>query len=277
MTARLEQPKNAACESAPSPARRRHRAPRETTPMPTPRLRASWLLACPLFLLLAGAALQDGHVPDRGDGAFLFAYRPRPGMDATFEEGYRRHLGWHESRGDTLAWLAWTVVSGPGMGLFVDGVFGIPFRAMDERVDPGGDAADAAANVTAFGDPAYLHAYRLRRDLGSATRLERARPAAMQKVVWLTVRAGSEAAFEDALAGLTRPRREGLDYAVYERVAGGVEPGYLLAVQVAAFAELEDEAADPTGAILRAAGSAVVRAEAELWRYRPDLTYIPKR
>jgi hypothetical protein len=76
--------------------------------------------------------------------AFLFAYRAKPGMDAAFAEGYRRHLDWHAARGDSLAWLAWTVVDGPQLGTFVDGAFGIAFKAFDDRVDPRGDAADAA-------------------------------------------------------------------------------------------------------------------------------------
>ncbi|MFW6202111.1 MAG: hypothetical protein ACOC8B_06010 [Gemmatimonadota bacterium] len=228
-------------------------------------------VAAPLALSAADARAQD-----RGDAAFLFAYTAKPGMAEAFEDGYRRHLEWHQEHGDSLAWLAWTVAAGPRVGMFVDGTFGIPFRAFDERVDPRGDAEDAAANVTAFADPVTREVYRLRRELGSAARLEAGRPAPMQKVVRLTLRPGSEAAFERALRELAqRDAAARLDYAVYERVVGGAQPGFLVVVQLGSWAELGDPRADAGRAVLRAAGSAVVSAESEVWLYRPDLSYFP--
>src|SRR5690606_12816878 len=120
-----------------------------------------------------------------GTAAFLFSYRIIPGMERDFFDGYRRHLEWHRSRADSLSWLGWTVVDGPGLGRFVDGAFGIPHRAFDERVDPAGDGADAARNVTAYATPVGRELHRLRPELGSATRLERGEPGAMQKVTRL--------------------------------------------------------------------------------------------
>src|SRR5205085_8774735 len=34
------------------------------------------------------------------DGAFLFTYRAKPGQDAAFAQGYRRHLDWHAEHAD---------------------------------------------------------------------------------------------------------------------------------------------------------------------------------
>lgn len=231
---------------------------------------ASWMLVLAV-IAAPGPLTAQGH----GDGLFLFGYMPKPGMEAEFADGYRRHLEWHAERRDSLAWLGWTVVAGPGLGMFVDGVFGTRFRAFDERVDPQADARDAAANVTAFANPIYRHAYRLRHDLSSSARLEAGAPARMQHVVWLTVRPEGVAAFErgleqlDGVPGL-------LDYSTYELVAGGERPAFLIIVQVDAWADLEDPAADPSRVLLRAHGPAVARATSEIWLYRPDLTYIPR-
>lgn len=220
---------------------------------------------------------REARSLDRGDAAFLFAYRAKPDMDAAFAEGYRRHLDWHAQRGDSLSWLAWTVIDGPNLGTFVDGAFGIRFKAFDDRVDPRGDAEDGARNVTAFANPTSRGVYRLRRDLGTAARLEAGRPAAMQKVVRLTIRPESVRSIENALRPVASRRRgRGLGYAVYERVSGGDGPALMLIAQLAAWADLEDPDADPSRAVITGLGSAVVRVESEIWSYRPELTYFSK-
>src|SRR5688500_20393762 len=67
-----------------------------------------------------------------------------------------------------------------------------------------------------------LPIYRLRRDLGSSARLVTGRPGAMQKVVRVTVRPGSERAFEDAVKSIatrSEERRVGKEWG--SRRSGG--------------------------------------------------------
>jgi hypothetical protein len=52
----------------------------------------------------------------------------------------------------------------------------------------------------------------------------------MLLVSWITLRPGAVDQFERSVRAL-RGRSAGLDYAVYERTAGGPEPAYLLVVQ----------------------------------------------
>src|SRR5258706_9722604 len=88
-----------------------------------------------IFLLLIvpePCAAQPARGP-AGQAAFLFAYHLKPGMQASFDEGYRRHLAWHQGKRDTLVWYAWYVTSGERTGLFIDGSFGAPFAAFDQR------------------------------------------------------------------------------------------------------------------------------------------------
>lgn len=226
-----------------------------------------------LFVCLTPYAL-GGQQPR--DAAFLFAYRAKPEMDAAFAQGYRRHLDWHAAHNDSLTWHAWTVVDGPAAGTFVDGTFGIAFKAFDDRVDPRGDAEDAGRNVSAFANATDRQVLRLRRDLGVASRLETGSAGAMQRVVWLSIKAYADSSVERALRNLAT-KRGPLDYAVYERVSGGEQPGYVVIVQLKAWADLEDVVVDPVRAILRAIGPNLTRVQSETWAYRPDLTYIPKR
>jgi len=130
------------------------------------------------------------------DAAYLFAYRIKPGREAAFDAGYRRHLDWHAQHRDSLPWLGWTVVAGTWLDLFVDGTFGITPQAFDARVEPRADVADAHSNVTPHADPIYRYAYRVRRELGSAVRLELGRAGAMQLVSSITLRPGSVDQFE---------------------------------------------------------------------------------
>jgi hypothetical protein len=230
------------------------------------------------ILALVGQILPSSTSAQQvGDAAFVFAYRMKPGMESSFTEGYRRHLRWHAEHQDSLPWLGWFVVSGPGLGMFVDGTFGIRLQAFDNRVAPADDGQDAEKNVTAFGDPAYRYTYRLRRDLGTAARLETGKPAPMQLVCWLTLRPAGMGDFERRMRRLPANGRRFLDYAVYERLAGGEQPAFLVVAQLQSWAELEDSGRNPIRAMLSLAGEDVVRAETEVWHYQADLSYFPKR
>ncbi len=240
----------------------------------------------------AGDVGADGRA---ATGGFLFAYEPRPGQRAAFEEGYRRHLDWHRAREDSLTWFGWDVMAGPRLGMFVDGVFGIRFAALDVRVDPAGDAADAARNVTAHAEPTARELVLLRPDLSTATPLEDGRPTPFAQVVRYRVRVGAAGRMESALGQLRRTARTDalLPYTVYEIVAGS-SPGFLLVVwrdglgsfdrvernpERALEARLARGAADEsagedadTGPPSRPALEAEVTSE--VWRYRADLTYF---
>jgi hypothetical protein len=234
---------------------------------------------CAAIAVGLGPAAAGAQTPQHsaGDAAFLFAYRAKPGQETAFFEGYRRHLDWHKAHADSLTWLAWTVYDGSGVDTFVDGTFGIPFAAFDQRVDPRGDGADAMRNVSAFADAIWREVFRLRRDLGSSTRLEDGKPAPMQRVVYVTVRPGRELLFEQALRTLRGHRGRTLDYAAYERVSGGDEMTYVLVVGLAAWADLQDPAREPTRVVLRDAAAAVAHVRSETWILRPELVYAPNR
>jgi hypothetical protein len=208
--------------------------------------------------------------------AFLYAYEIDPGEDGAFFEGYKRHLDWHAQHGDSLSWLGWTVDTGNGLNLFVNGVFGVSGAAMDQRVEPDADGADAARNIAPHARAVYRHTYRVRRDLSRSARLEANRPAAMQHVAWITPSPGAGKALEDALRSLRDTGIALADYTVYERLAGGTLPGLLLVVQYESWAEVAATDANPVLVLQGLAGSSISDVASEIWGFRPDLTYIPK-
>lgn len=83
----------------------------------------------------------------------------RAGAQAKFEDGYRRHLGWHRSHHDPLAWCGWIVSDGKRAGYFIDASVGEPFAAFDHRADVEQDGADFRLNVSPYVTPQAQLAY----------------------------------------------------------------------------------------------------------------------
>jgi DNA-binding transcriptional MerR regulator len=210
---------------------------------------------------------------------FLFSHRPHEGRRAAFDEGYAAHLEWHRANRDSLTWLAWDVIAGPRLGHFVDGIFGVSFAAIDERVDPAGDVRDAAVNVEPHAQPTTREMLRLRRDLSTATVLEDGSPGPLAQVVRYAACASCDAvldAFAELRADATRA--ELAPWAVYESVAGDA-PGFVLMIWRDRWTAFDHAEADPArvllGHLARVAPGADIRVSSEIWRYRADLTYTP--
>lgn len=236
------------------------------------------LLALPAFA--AGPSTRDS-----GDAAHLFAYRAKPGHERAFDEGYRQHLAWHRQHGDPLVWYGWTVMDGPDAGLFVDGSFGAPFAAFDQRVDPAGDGADAAKHFSPHADPQFRASYRLRRELSSDVPLEQWRPTPRMQVTRYVIRAGARDRFEHAVQAARAALPAGAAHTWYEAVTG-TDHIYLLLIARQGWADYDGPAdhldallarsSHPQAAQQRAAlADAVLAVSTESWEYRPDLSLIP--
>jgi len=245
-----------------------------------------------LFALTGICRAQPSSSPPAGTAAFLFTYHPRPGMQAQFDEGYRRHLRWHEEKKDPLVWYGWYVTSGERTGMFIDGSFGASFAAFDRRIEPKADAADFAQTSAPFAETALRSTYRLRPDLSTGQPLEERQPSPQVEVVHYVLRSGMERAFEEVIGKLRAAlgKTRGVPvHTWYELVVGGESPGYMLMVPRQGWGDYE--AAPATlGAILeRAYGAEQARAlrqslaaavdhtRSELWSYRQDLSYFPLR
>lgn len=225
-----------------------------------------------------------------GDAAFLFAYHPKEGARALFQEGYRRHLEWHRQREDPLPWYAWWVVTGDRIGMFVDGTFGTAFSAFDARIDPQGDGADFAQTTAPFADPAFRRVLRLRRDLSTAARLESRSASRLLQVSEVRLRPGGEAEFE-AILRAVREVSGGpagpAAYTWYELIDGGPRPTYLLMVPTESWSDLASSAVGLRGLIARTGGQTAAEASrrladlvesvvVETWSWAQNLTYLPE-
>ncbi|MET3667444.1 hypothetical protein [Caulobacter sp. 1776] len=232
------------------------------------------------WTVLAGAVSLAGAVHAQSPtAAFLFAYDVDRGKQEAFEAGYMAHLGWHAAHGDTLPWYGWYVTSGPRTGVFVDGTFGIPFPAMDHRVDPAGDGADMEAKVLPFAKARTYSTLELWPEVSTARTLEAREPSAMLDAYTVQIAPARVAAFE---AVLTRGERGRLSLAWYRLVSGGPAGGYLLLVPRQGWADLAGRPRDLAGLLTATYGPGAVKAvalidsaEVETWSYRPKLSRLP--
>lgn len=244
-------------------------------------------LATALAALAARAGLATAQDAAPPSAAILFGYRPHAGMEGRFHEGYRRHLEWHRAKRDSLVWYGWEVLIGDRPGVFIDGTFGRPFLAFDERVEPAADGADFEATAGAFAAPLFRTAYLLLRDLSTGTPLERGHPTAMLEVITYRVRPGMESRFESAALAATRAAaRDAPPFTWYRLVNGGPLATYLLTVHRQGLGGWDRHPADlasqlaripaPRGPdLLASLSEAVVEATSEAWRYLPRSSLIP--
>lgn len=259
-----------------------------------PRLRflqaiATLAIACAALPALAADPTQS--LRDTGDAAHLFAYRPKPGMESQFDAGYKRHLDWHRTHDDPLVWYGWYVTHGPRMGMFIDGTFGAPFAALDNRVAPAEDGKDADRTFLPYGDPTERTVFRVRRDLSNGTPLEQWQPTRMVQVYTYKVRIGRSERFEKivkrmrAALDTTKPKSS---FTWYEGIGGTPTPGYMLMVARDGWASFDEGRGglegvlawveDPTvrQQLLEGYAASVEDVQSEIWSYRSDLSLIPQ-
>jgi hypothetical protein len=261
----------------------------------------TWLRACSRALLFSLAVCcmppvtaQDARsTRDSGDAAHLFGYLPKDGMRAQFDAGYRKHLEWHAAHADPLVWYGWYVTHGPRAGMFIDGSFGAPFAAFDQRVAPADDAKDAERSFLGFGEPTFRMAYRVRRDLSSGLPLERWQPTPLVEVHRYRVKLGRSWHFE-LLAKRMRSALEtagakDIAYTWYQGVAGTGTPEYMLMVSRNGWAGFDVGPGDLEGVLatlddaatrrelLMGLAASVDEVTSEVWQYRSDLSLVPAR
>lgn len=234
-------------------------------------------VAVTLLLALPAKAQQ-------GPAAHFFVYQVNDGAQTKFEDGYRRHLGWHRSHHDPLAWYGWTVSDGKRDGYFIDASVGEPFAAFDHRVDTAGDGADFRINVTPYVTPQAQLTYQLLPELSTGTPLENRKPTDTVQITYFDVRPGMETRFERALQTARRVLSTtpiAPPHTWYRLVTGGDKPQYMLMVARTNWSSYDNFrkdiadllASDPSA--LRDFTDAVRSSRTESWQYHADLSNLP--
>jgi hypothetical protein len=218
----------------------------------------SMIAAAVLTFTAAPAAAQS-----IGRGGQFSTYRVKPGKDAAFIAGYRKHLAWHVRARDRWPWYMWKVASGPRAGMHVGGSFEHEWAEFERRPNTKEDAADHKANIDGHLDGSSAVYLERRRDLGGALA---SFEAPYLSLVEVNVRPGERAAFERAVRASARRARP-FPHAWFEVVSGADVSTYLLFISLQRRADLG--AASP-GRLDLVPAEGVASARSELLQLLPD-------
>jgi hypothetical protein len=229
---------------------------------------------------------QNTQVVPSVSQLYFYSIKDRP----AFEQGYRRHLGWHAAHNDQLAWYAWLIDSGLRKGAFVDGTFGATFAGLDGRPDPSGDGADFGQNVTPYVTALDVETWTLWAVPSTATPLEDRHPGTTLDVFVLQVDPSEALSFEAALEKLTKEKlaktkQEAPKLSWYRVVRGNNLPMYAVLLTRKNWTDIESAGPTLREMLVNAyAGTTAQVAEVlhrvrtirtETWSYEPRLALIP--
>jgi len=230
------------------------------------KMSTAWLAAG----LLAASLFPLGHAaaqPAEGPFARIAVLRPHEGETTEFEAGYIRHLDWHQRAEDPFRWYGYTVWVGERARLFIYATFGHSAAALSNPVSPAEDERDNVLNVVPHAEFLQGGVFEFLPDASNGTGTPT--PRARLEFVTVTVRPGSDRAFEDALNS-ARPRlRE--ETLWYRMAAGGRSPTY---VRLRPRRNLAEILEDRAGSSLPAeAASLVDTSDVQIMNFRPTLSY----
>jgi hypothetical protein len=213
-----------------------------------------------LFPLMIAVLTQVPAAP--ATGTRLVAWRPKPGHEREFEEGYRQHLQWHRAHHDQWLWRGWTFSTGDREGTFIDGTFAHPWSHFDAPVDPAGDGADNRANVEPHADATQVMVLEQ-----LASRGTECLDSPLLTFVWLTLSPG------DVLT--TLPPDDATCAVLFRPVSGSAEQLVVLGARKPSALRLHAAAVDQVARAARAERLQLTALRTETARLREELTYRP--
>ena len=190
-----------------------------------------------------GPGAQAQRVADSAPGplARIAIMRAIDGHAVEWEEGYTRHLQWHQQAKDPFGWYSYSVwASTERQRWIIYATFGHTATELSSPIAPAEDERDNLVNVLPhaqfLGNWIYEFLPALSRGNGVPT------PTARAEYVTVDVNRGQDRAFEAALAA-ERSRLQG-ETLWYRLVVGGNPPRYLRLRPRASLAAILDERGD---------------------------------
>ena len=245
------------------------------------------VMAAVVSCLLALPALAADAPP--GTLAQIFVQKLKPGAQAQYEGGRKKHMDWHRKQADAWEWSTWEILTGPRTGEFLVGSFGHHWKDFDGRgAFEEKDAADAVANMGASEESSTMAFFDYQPNLSLPG--EGPLPAAMSQVAHYFVTLEGLIDFQDAIkkANAAIKKSHYPSHPMWYRLTSGGEGPHFVGVQVRkTWAEfeppektLQDMLTEVYGKIEGPATLAKFRkqiryVETEILRYRPDLSYVP--
>lgn len=213
---------------------------------------------------------------------------PKPGMQAQFEEGRKRHSAFHAAQKDSWNILVWEIVTGEKTGSYLMASGGHSWKDFDEReAFDKMDAPDVSKNLQPYIAESARMMYVFRDDL-SLTKPP-ATLAKMRVVTRYWVAPESVPAFIEAVKkvndGIKKTNFPVKPSRWYSLASGGVVPEFVLISDRASWAEMEPpektldaamKEAHPDANPLDVIRKSTKKIATEVQVFRPDLSYMAK-
>ncbi|TFW15636.1 hypothetical protein E4L96_17955 [Massilia arenosa] len=239
------------------------------------RCRFVVLLAAVLLagdLALSPAAAQ-APAPQPGPYARMLVVQPNPGQDRSFDEGYQRHMEWHQAARNPWTWYGWYFVLGERMGKFAAGSFFHAATDFDHVLRPGEAGLDMLRNVRPYAHFENQAVLERLAGLSAGAPLPDSAPF-LAMHTWY-VAPGQAQAFEQMLRAHVRSRPADERFSWYRLALGGEAPAYLLLRAAPSFggaAQLPDWWGPPQPGDVP---GVVLRVRSELLQFMPHLSHQP--
>lgn len=227
-------------------------------------------------LLLAGACISASLLAQDKTVAQFVAWKPKEGQEQSFENGYKQHLNWHKTNGDTWSWYGWFVVSGPRDGQFIDATFNHAWSDFDQPVNPAGDRADNASHVYPFGDvQSVIKVSQVKEaGFGDADVLQ---SKYLRMITLRVTDMGMALQLLKKWGTAYREKMNGKNLLVYQLVDGGNINQLILLLGFRSWEEYGNAAGiqEQLNAIEKAGNNSIIRAiSSETLVYRPDMSLL---
>ncbi|MGH9793491.1 MAG: hypothetical protein ACRD5G_01850 [Candidatus Acidiferrales bacterium] len=242
-----------------------------------------------------GVWAQQAAAQKPGNIMRVYFAKAKPGSEAEYEAGRKRHVEAHKQMGDTWTWVTFQVETGDRAGTYDTVTFEHHWKEFDEWEQKHGDAdaADAAKNLAPHSVDGGNSFFMYLRDASmTPAGQEMAPPDPLIELIHFELKIGASQEFERAITRTTEAIRKtkwATNFHWYSLVNGGQSPHYVLALPKKSWAEMEPPAmpfpvmlekglgAAEAKTVLAAFDRTVARESSEMLRFRPDLSYVPEK
>jgi hypothetical protein len=216
----------------------------------------------------------------------------KPGTAPQFEEGWKKFHQWEQQQNVPLTFHTWTIVSGPRTGQYVTGTFGHDWKDFDARTKFLPAIWEHIwADVGPYVESTVMSYWVYREDLSGPPPNAGQTPPAFSEVTTFFLKIGGGPAVTDAIkavgAAIEKSHWQGKPSGWYSLVNGGYGGALALSTGHENWADFQPPEPDlfkmindvygqeGAAALFKKFNSGVRNVRTEIWRYRPDLSYIP--
>jgi hypothetical protein len=241
-------------------------------------------------LLLAAFSVSAQSQP--GNIAGLEFQTPKNGIVKQYEDGRKQKVAWHKQQNDNQGLYVFETLTGERTGTYIVGRLGLHWADMDKpKVSDAADLAQYQALVGASVEKLTTAYYEF---LPKWSNPPTDMNGKYTEVVTFHVRYGHGDDFRSAIARGAEARQKMnslLHYSWYRLVNGGRGGTFVLTIQHANWASMEDDPAvkslredlraafgeQEAMSVIERLNSSVEDTYSELIEFRPDLSYIPAK